>query len=57
MKDPPQNKSPMPEIIKMNIDGAFLADQKKVSWIFIARDNEGSAVMADAGSTDVIHDA
>ena len=32
----------MPEIIKINIDGPFLANQKKGSWGFIARDHEGS---------------
>lgn len=33
----------MPEIIKINIDGPFLANHKKGSWGFIARDHEGSA--------------
>ena len=32
----------MPEIIKINIDGPFLVNQKKGSWGFIARDHEGS---------------
>lgn len=31
----------MPEVIKIKIDGTFLANQKKGSWGFSARDHEG----------------
>uniref|UniRef100_A0A0A9CHE7 Reverse transcriptase zinc-binding domain-containing protein n=1 Tax=Arundo donax TaxID=35708 RepID=A0A0A9CHE7_ARUDO len=48
---------PIEGVIKINVDGSFLADQKKGSWGFIARDHEGLVLLAGAGTIYAVHDA
>ncbi|KAK8443978.1 hypothetical protein SEVIR_9G060751v4 [Setaria viridis] len=48
---------PLEEVLKVNIDGAFLMEQKSGGWGFIVRDADGNAVMAGAGRLESVHDS
>jgi hypothetical protein len=48
---------PPPDILKINVDGAFRKETKADAWGFIIRDHDGSAVLARAGNLGPVHDA
>ncbi|TVU08775.1 hypothetical protein EJB05_42187, partial [Eragrostis curvula] len=48
---------PPPELLKINIDGAFSENLKSGAWGFIVRDHEGAAVLAGSGHLTAVHDA
>jgi ribonuclease HI len=48
---------PTADILKINIDGAFLQKEKNGAWGFIVRDHKGDTVLADASRINVAHDA
>nr|TKW40257.1 hypothetical protein SEVIR_1G234100v2 [Setaria viridis] len=48
---------PSEEVFKINIDRAFLMEQKSGGWGFIVRDANGNAVMAGAGRLESVHDS
>ncbi|RLN16079.1 hypothetical protein C2845_PM02G03340 [Panicum miliaceum] len=48
---------PQAELLKVNFDGAFVAQEKRGSWGFVVRDENGQAVLAGAGNLQAVHDA
>ncbi|RLN16712.1 hypothetical protein C2845_PM02G22000 [Panicum miliaceum] len=48
---------PQAELLKVNFDGAFVAQEKRGSWGFVVRDENGQAVLVGAGNLQAMHDA
>jgi len=48
---------PQAEMLKVNFDGGFVAQEKRGSWGFVVRDENGQAVLAGAGNLSAVHDA
>jgi hypothetical protein len=48
---------PPANVLKVNTDGAFLANEKEGSWGFIIRDGDGHGVLAGSGKLYAIYDA
>ncbi|RLM68850.1 uncharacterized protein C2845_PM17G08960 [Panicum miliaceum] len=44
------------DVLKVNINGAFLMEQKSGGWSFVVRDKDGAAVMAGAWRLESVHD-
>ena len=45
------------DVIKFNVDGAYVEGQRKGGWGVVARTEKGQVVAAKAGCTDTIYDA
>jgi hypothetical protein len=48
---------PPPDVIKINLDGAFLKDARRGGWGAIGRDHSGEPVFAAFGCIPVVADA
>jgi hypothetical protein len=48
---------PPPDVIKINLDGAFLKDTRRGGWGAIGRDHSGEPVFAACGCNPVVADA
>jgi len=48
---------PTRDIMKINVDGAFIQATKLGGWGFVVRDSAGEAVLAGAGGAADLHDA
>jgi len=42
---------------KINVDGAFWEKERKGAWGFVVRGDQGNAVIAGAGSLNVVMDS
>ncbi|RLN27709.1 hypothetical protein C2845_PM05G08320 [Panicum miliaceum] len=49
--------NPPPEVLKINIDGAFCGKEKVGAWGFVIRDTDANGVLAGAGRLRAVHDA
>ncbi|KAF8783763.1 hypothetical protein HU200_000197 [Digitaria exilis] len=47
----------LPDVLKINTDGAFRANEKNDAWGFVIRDNEGHGVLAGSGCLTAVNDA
>ncbi|KAF8722591.1 hypothetical protein HU200_022425 [Digitaria exilis] len=47
---------PEPDILKVNIDGAFLESEKSGAWGYIVRTSDGEAVLAGSGRLTSVYD-
>jgi len=45
------------ELLKVNFNGAFVAQEKRGSWGFVVRDENGQTVLAGAGNLNAVQDA
>jgi ribonuclease HI len=45
------------DVLKINTDGAFNADEKNGAWGFVIRDNNGQRVLAASGRLSAVHNA
>ncbi|KAF8650267.1 hypothetical protein HU200_064026 [Digitaria exilis] len=50
-------KPPKPDILKVNVDGAYLQSEKVGGWGYNVRTSDGDAVLAGAGRLPAVHDA
>ena len=48
---------PPPDVLKINVDGAFHAAEKVGGWGFVFRDCDGHGVLARSGRLSRVHDA
>jgi hypothetical protein len=48
---------PPPDILKVNIDGAFWEKEKHGAWGFVIQSHDGQAVMVGADRLEHVHDA
>jgi hypothetical protein len=48
---------PPADVLKINTDAAFIAQEKSGAWGFVIRDHEGHGVMAGSGRIRAVHDA
>jgi hypothetical protein len=48
--------APPIDILKVNIDGAFMEKEKIGAWSYVVRSSNGQAIMAGAGKMTAVHD-
>jgi ribonuclease HI len=50
-------KPPPPDVLKINIDGAFCVKERKGAWGFVICDTAGQGVLVGSGNLSAVHDS